>query len=142
MKQSTVLTKSILLLGIGALLLLAACEGGAPTSVSICDKLDAPTLTSPDNGANMPRKPVLEWQDVDDETGYRVEVFAGSGCSGTADYDSQQLSAGTTTHTVNPELAQSTFYAWHVIAVGNCESGEGFSDSQASECRTFTTGTT
>ena len=131
---------AIVLLAVGAFaLLLAACEGGAPTSVSLCDKLDKPTLTSPANGVSMPRQPTLKWENVEDNIGYTLKIFLGSSCSGTVAYENDSLSASATSHIVNQMLTGLTTYAWYVIAVGDCESGTGFSTSLPSECRFFTT---
>ena len=146
MKQSTVFTKSILLLGMGALLLLAACEGGDPMSVGACAGVTftAPDPTQPTGTLPIsPENPTFQWTAAGPGTGFEVKhyvvsIYEGSGCSGNLIDTSGERTA--TSYSITGNLkAGGQQYAWEVEVTFENTTDPTMTCTEASGCHTFTT---
>lgn len=141
-------TSYVLFLAVGAFVfLLAACEGGDPTTVGGCvgADLDAPVLSQPSDGGTVAWDPGFQWTaaksdnepDIDVEK-HVVEIFWGTACSGTVERTSGDLGAEATSYKLGDFLDPSTTYAWHVEATFTSTTDQT-TCIKKSGCRIFTT---
>ena len=100
------------------------CGWGSWSSVwrfkTKCSKPDAPSLSSPSNGAtDVSTSPTLDWSSVSGASSYDVQVCSDSSCSNVV-VDQNVTSSQ---WTVSPSLNQGTTYYWRVRAKNSCGSG-------------------
>jgi hypothetical protein len=74
----------------------------------------APALTSPDDGATVGSlKPTFDWEDVDDSTGYTLQISTKSSMKSASSYN-----IATSTYTPGKNLAANKTLYWRVRSKG------------------------
>ena len=132
------------LLACAAVLFLASCEGGAPTSLGACAgaNFTAPDPTQPTGTLPIsPRNPSFSWAAAVPDTGfevkhYVVKIYQGLACSGSTIDTSSELTA--TSYQLTGNLSPQSQFAWEVEAT--FEETAGTTECEiTSDCATFTT---